>query len=264
MFYLSISTSSAASVYREMQRWLQIWKLNVALINVTGAYSLINVAGPKSRDLINKLLSLDLSNLEFPLGSGRELDMFGFPIRIIRVSFVSKIAYEIHCPAAYGLVVWEALMDAGASYNIQPFGTDAQRLLRLELGHCMPGVDTDGLTNPFEIGEETRLHMEKPFFIGKRSIEIIAKKSPNKKLVSFVLNENFVGEMPLDCNLVIESGAIKGRVTSIAYSPAAKRIVGLAYVHPSQAVLGNDFEIRTDNGSLVKATVCSTPFFNAE
>ena len=154
-------------------------------------------------------------------------------------------------------------MDAGAEYHIRPFGTDAQRLLRLELGHCMPGVDTDGLTNPFEIGEESRLHMEKPFFIGKRSLQIIAKKTPNKKLVPFVLEENYSGEMPLDCNLVIEAGAIKGRITSVNYSPAAKRVIGLAYVDPKQAAPSSVFEIRTDNGSLAKATVVTTPFYDA-
>ncbi|MFM9836285.1 MAG: FAD-dependent oxidoreductase [Methylophilaceae bacterium] len=263
LFYLCISTSNAAIVYREMQRWLQIWQLNVGLINVTGAYSLINLAGPKSRDVLSNIVNIDLSDAAFPIGRGVETEILGIHVRIVRVSFVAKLAYEIHCPSPFGLSVWNALMVAGVSDNIQPFGTDAQRLLRLELGHFMPGVDTDGLTNPYEIGEDARLHLEKPFFIGKRSLEIIAKKTPNKKLVPFVLEENFAGEMPLDCNLVIEAGEIKGRVTSIAYSPASKRIVGLAYVHPSQARLGNNFEIRTDNGSLVLATVTTTPFFKA-
>lgn len=264
LFYLSISTSSAAAVYREMQRCLQLWQLNVVLVNVTGAYSLINVAGPKSREVLSKLVNIDLADATFAMGSGKEAEILGVPVRLIRVAFVAKLAFEIHCASSYGLGIWKALLEAGAEYNIRPFGTDAQRLLRLELGHCMPGVDTDGLTNPFEIGEAHRLHMEKPFFIGKRSLEIIAKKTPNKKLVPFVLEENFVGEMPQDCNLVIEAGAIKGRITSIAYSPAAKRVVGLAYVSPAQAALGNVFEIRTDNGSLVKATVAATPFFKAE
>ena len=264
LFYLSISTSSAAAVYREMQRWLQIWQLNVSLVNVTGAYALINVAGPKSRDVLSKFTDIDLSNEALPMGAGKAVDMLGVLVRIIRVSFVAKLAFEIHCPSSQGLNMWKALLAAGQEHHIRPFGTDAQRLLRLELGHCMPGVDTDGLTNPFEIGEAHRLHMEKSFFIGKRSLQILAKKTPNKKLVPFVLEENFAGEMPLDCNLVIEAGVINGRVTSVNYSPTAKRVVGLAYVHPAQAALGTVFEIRTDNGALVKATVAKTPFFEAD
>ena len=89
------------------------------------------------------------------------------------------------------------------------------------------------------------------------------KKKVAKLLVPFVLPQEYSGEMPQDCNLVIDGAAIKGRVTSIAYSPAAKRIIGLAYVDPAKDKPGSVFDIRTDNGSIVKATVVETPFFNA-
>lgn len=264
LFFLTISTSNAAAVYREMQRWLQIWQLNVGLVNVTGAYGLINVAGPNAAKVISKLVSIDVSDAAFPMGSAQTTEISGVPVRIVRAAFVAKQAYEIYMPTGHALSIWKALLEAGQSEGIRPFGTDTQRLLRLELGHHMPGYDTDGLTNPFEVRAEKALHMEKPFFIGKRSLEIIAKKPLTKVLVPFTLAADYKGEMPQDCNLVIEAGGIKGRVTSISYSPAAKRIVGLAYVAPHQAELGNVFEIRTDNGSIAKATVAKTPFFNAE
>jgi len=264
LFFLTISTSNAAAVYREMQRCLQVWQLNVGLVNVTGAYGLINVAGPKASKVIAKLVSIDVSDEAFPMGTAQLTEINGVAVRIVRAAFVAKQAYEIYMPTAYALCIWNALLDAGKSEGIAPFGTDTQRLLRLELGHHMPGYDTDGLTNPFEVRAEHALHMEKPFFIGKRSLEIISKKPLTKVLVPFALAADYQGEMPLDCNLVIEAGEIKGRVTSIAFSPAAKRIVGLAYVAPHQVGLGNVFEIRTDNGTIAKATVVKTPFFNAE
>ena len=264
LFYITVSTSNAATVYREMQRWLQIWQLNVGLVNVTGAYSLINIAGPKSRDTVAKIIDLDLSETSFSLGAVKETHILGIPARILRVGFVANLAYEIHVPSAQGLNVWKALMEAGANYDIRPFGTDTQRLLRLELGHHMPGYDTDGLTIPYEVGAEHALAMDKPFFIGQRSLKIFAKKPRNKILVSFVLPLEYSSEMPQDCNLVIEGSAIKGRVTSVSYSPAAKRVIGLAYVDPAQNKLGGSFEIRTDHGSLAVATIVKTPFFKAE
>jgi sarcosine oxidase, subunit alpha len=263
LFFLTISTSNAAAVYREMQRWLQVWQLNVGLVNVTGAYGLINVAGPNASKVLSKLVSLDISDAAFPMGSAQTSEILGVPVRIIRAGFVAKQAYEIYMNTAHALNIWNALLDAGKSEGIRAFGTDTQRLLRLELGHHMPGYDTDGLTNPFEVRAEKAIHMEKPFFIGKRSLEIIAKKPLMKVLVPFTLAENYKGEMPQDCNLVIEAGSIKGRVTSIAFSPAAQRIVGLAYVAPHQAEVGNVFDIRTDNGGIAKATIVKTPFFNA-
>ena len=264
LFYVTISTSNAAAVYREMQRWLQIWQLNVGLVNVTGVYGLINLAGPNSRAILQPLIAEDLSDTAFPQGRAVMSSIFGVPIRLVRVAFVAELAFEIHMPSGYALPIWKALIEAGASHGLRPFGTDTQRLLRLELGHHMPGYDTDGLTNPYEVGAEWALHLDKPFFIGQRSLQIIAKKPTNKKLVPFTLAADFSGEQPLDCNLVLDStvgsNKITGRVTSIAYSPSLKRIIGLAYVAPTQAQLGTEFQIRTDNGSLVKATVVSTPF----
>jgi sarcosine oxidase subunit alpha len=264
LFYITISTSNAAAVYREMQRWLQIWQLNAVLINVTGAYGAMNLAGPLSRDILSSLTTLDISDQAFAFGAIQQTKVAGIPARIIRSGFVAELAYEIHVPAADAPVVWNAILEAGKHQGLQLFGTEAQRLLRLEMGHHLPGHDTDGLTNPFEIGAKWALKMDKPFFIGQRSLQIIAKKPLNKKLVPFTLATDFNGEIPLDCNLVIEQGEIKGRVTSIAYSPAAKSVIGLAYVAPHQAEVGHTFEIRTDNGSLVKATVATTPFFKAE
>ena len=263
-FFVTISTANAPMVYREMQRWLQVWKLNVTLINVTSAYGVINVAGPKAYQVLSKLVSIDLSEDALPVGRSAEAEISGVPVRIVRAAFVAKQAYEVYMPTGYALSVWKLLLESGKNEGIRPFGTDTQRLLRLELGHPLPGIDTDGLTNPFEMRADQALEMGKPFFIGKRSLEIISKKPLNKVLVPFVLAADYKGEMPQDCNLVIESGVIKGRVTSIGFSPSVGCVVGLAYVAPHQAELGSVFEIRTDNGKTAKATVVQAPFFNAE
>jgi sarcosine oxidase, subunit alpha len=161
-------------------------------------------------------------------------------------------------------IVWQALLDAGKQHDLRPFGTDAQRLLRLEMGHYLPGMDTDGLTNPFEIGADWAVKMQKPFFIGQRSLKIIAKKQSKKQLVPFVLAENSTGELPLECNLVMDGNEIEGRVTSISFSQFVNRHIGLAYVNPAKKAVGSSFQIRTDNGSLVTATVVKTPFFMHE
>lgn len=263
-FFVTIGTANAPAVYREMQRWLQVWKLNVTLINVTSAFGVINVAGPKAYQVLSKLVSIDLSENALPVGRSTEAEIRGVPVRIVRAAFVAKQAYEVYMPSSYALNIWKLLLEAGKNEGIRPFGTDTQRLLRLEMGHSLPGVDTDGLTNPFEMRADQVLAMDKPFFIGKRSLEIIAKKPVNKALVPFVLPVDYKGEMPQDCNLIIESGVIKGRVTSVSYSPSAGRIIGLAYVAPHQAEVGSVFEIRTDNGKVTKATVVKTPLFNAE
>jgi sarcosine oxidase subunit alpha len=106
------------------------------------------------------------------MGRSTEAEIRGVPVRIVRAAFVAKQAYEVYMPTGYGLNIWKLLLEAGKNEGIRPFGTDTQRLLRLEMGHSLPGVDTDGLTNPFEMRADQALEMDKPFFIGKRSLEI--------------------------------------------------------------------------------------------
>ena len=264
LFYLSIGTSNAALVYREMQRCQQMWQLDIGLVNVTGAFGAINVAGPSAREILAQLTQLDLSVEAFPISQVRECSIAGVPARMIRVAFVSDLSYELHIPMAQAPQVWSALIEAGKPYDLRPFGIEAQRLLRLEMGHFMPGVDTDGLTNPFEIGAEWALKIDKPYFIGQRSLSILSKRPLKKQLVAFTLAKGLTGELPLECNLVIDGKDIEGRVTSISFSQFIGQHIGLAYVNPAKKAVGATFQVRTDDGALVTATVVKTPFFTHE
>jgi sarcosine oxidase, subunit alpha len=260
-FYITASTTNAAAVYREMQRWLQIWQLDVGLVNVTGAYGGINLAGPAARGILSKLTLRPLDDASLPFGAVCDTEIAGVPTRLIRVGFVSDLAFEMHVSAGSAQHVWNALLEHGAADGLRPFGTDTQRLLRLEMGNHLIGQDTDGLSQPFEAGSEGAIQFDKPFFIGQRSLQIISRKPLNKRLVPFTLSEGYQGETINECNLVIGAdGNIKGRVTSIAFSPSAGRHIGFAYVDPANTAEGAAFNIRTDSGSLVMARVAAKPF----
>ncbi|MCB2426653.1 FAD-dependent oxidoreductase [Methylophaga pinxianii] len=258
-FYLTTSTTNSAMVYRQLQREAQLCGLSVSLANLTGAKAAMTIAGPAAAEIISQFSSVDLAATAFPTGSVVETQIADIECLLLRVAFVAEQAFEIHLPAAAGLSVWSQLMQAGQPFGLQAYGTDAQRLLRLEMGHHLIGHDTDGLTNPFEAHAEPLIAMDKTFFTGQRSLQIIAKKPLNKTLVNFVLDSNCVGELPNECNLVIDNGDIAGRITSIAFSPYLQRVIGIAFVPPEKHLPGSRFDIRNDAGDLIAATVIQSP-----
>jgi sarcosine oxidase subunit alpha len=147
-YYVTATTSAVDQVYRQMT-WFNVqWKMDVDVANVTAAYAGINLAGPKSREVIQKLASdIDFSAEAFPYMAARVGKLAGIPVRILRVGFVGELGYEIHVPSSMGEALWDRLMEAGKPFGIVPFGVEAQRILRLEKGHIIVGQDTDGLTN---------------------------------------------------------------------------------------------------------------------
>jgi sarcosine oxidase subunit alpha len=240
------------------------WKMDVDVANVTAAYAGVNLAGPRTRDLIATVeTDIDFSKEAFPYMAVRTGRLAGIPVRILRVGFVGELGYEIHCPAQMGEALWDQLLEAGKPFGIRPFGVEAQRVLRLEKGHIIVGQDTDGLTHPGEAAMEWALAKKKPFYVGKRSIEMQMAKPQTRRLVGFTLVSP-EAPIPKECHLVIRDGDIAGRVTSCARSPSLKKVVGLAYVPPDLASPGSRFEVRVDGGTMVEAQVVPTPFYDPE
>lgn len=263
-FYFTTTTSGAAGVYRELSRLMTMWRSQCGLVNVTGARSAINLAGSAARAVLAHLTDLDLSSEAFPYLGVRQAIVAGIPAILMRVGFVGEWGYEIHVAADAAIALWDAVMDAGAAYGICPFGVEAQRRLRLEKGHLIVGQDTDGLTTPFQAGLQWAVKLDKPFFIGQRSLQIVAPRPLNQTLVGFTLDAPFHATPPQECHLVIDQGDIAGRITSIAFSPSLQQYIGLAYVTPLLAAIGTCLTIRLSDRSLVTATVTPAPFYDPQ
>jgi sarcosine oxidase subunit alpha len=256
-YYFTTTTSGAAAVYRELLLWNTRWRMDCTFVNGTGHRAAFNLAGPGSRELLQSLSDIDLSEAAFPFLGVRTGNVAGVPARVLRAGFVSSLGFEIHVPFGAAARVWEALQGLR---GVQLFGVESQRVLRLEKGHAIVAQDTDALTNPFEAGLGWAVRMNKEFFIGQRSLRIHERRGARQKLLGFELEEGgAIGE----ANLLIHDGDIAGRVTSIALSPTLGRTIGLALASPPLATPGTDLSIRAADGRLVKARVLKTPFVEA-
>jgi sarcosine oxidase subunit alpha len=290
-YYITTTTAGSAAIYRELQRWAIIWGHGVVLTNATGSMAAINLAGPRAREVLGPLCEPDLNLAEdaFPYLGVRAGRVLGVPARLLRVGFVGELSYEIHIPSYSAGLIWDRLLEAGRAHGIRPFGVEAQRVLRLEKGHVIIGQDTDGLTHPFEAGLDWAVKMDKRFFVGQRSLKILGRKPPKRRLVGFTASPNGAHDLggeetrapapvapPLqpsaasgaggieECHLIIHQGEIIGRVTSVAYSPILRRVIGMAFIAPERTATGTPFQVRLDDGSFIAATVAEPPFYDPE
>ncbi len=262
-FYVTATTSGVDRVYRQMLWWNAQWRLQVDVANVTAGYAGVNIAGPKSRAVMERLESdVDFSAEAFPYMGLRQGHLAGIPARFLRVGFVGELGYEIHVPASYGEALWTTLLEAGKAEGIKPFGVEAQRVLRLEKGHIIIGQDTDAMTTPDEVEMSWAVSMKKPFFVGQRSIALRRRHPSKRKLVGFTLPKD--QPLPLESNILLDgAGEMVGFVTSAALSEACDAIVGLAYA-PAETQVGDSLTIKRSNGRLLEATASKPHFYDPD
>jgi sarcosine oxidase, subunit alpha len=256
-YLMSTTSSGAATVWEWVENWLQTehpdWQVHVT--PVTTAYASINVAGPKSRELIGRVTEgVDLANDAFPYMHVRTGTIAGVGDSVLwRIGFTGELSYEIHVPAGYGLHVWETLLAAGADLGVAPFGVEAQRILRLEKGHFIVGQDTDGLTRAFSAGLDWAIKLDKDDFAGKPELAWQHAQGIATELVGLQPVDSSV--VPEEASLIVDGDTIAGRITSSRMSPTLRRSICLAQVEARLAEPGTVVTVRLPSGRLIQARV---------
>lgn len=260
-FYVTATTGGVENVYRNMLWWNAQWRLDVDVTNVTAAYAGANIAGPRSREVLQKICEdIDLSPEGFPYLGVRTGTVAGIPARLLRVGFVGELGFEIHAPASQGERLWDAVMEAGQSDAIRPVGIEAQRMLRLEKGHIIVSQDTDAMTTPAEAQMAWAIAAKKPFFVGGRSLKIKDKYPSKRALVGFTIDAADI-PVPEESNLVLVGDKIVGHITSVVRSATLGKIIGMAYAAAGTEP-GSLIDIKLTDGRVVKADVVKMPFYD--
>ena len=259
-FYITTGTGNTDL----MEEWFKWWGAAgsgcVHVTNVTATYAAVNVAGPRTRELLRKLTDTDLALDSFTYMNHREAIVAGVPVRMIRVGFVGETGWELHCPADYSEHLWTAIMEAGREFGIAPFGVEAQRVLRLEKKHIIPAQDTDAVSNPLEADMAWVARMQKDDFIGKQGLRAVQERGLRNSLVGFVMSGSVV---PRDGDPVVAGGQPIGRVTSCRYSHVLGKSIGLAWVPISMAEEDTEIGVLV-NGKPVPGKVVSQPFYDPD
>ncbi|MQA03211.1 MAG: FAD-dependent oxidoreductase [Streptosporangiales bacterium] len=256
-YLMSTTSSGAGGVWEWVENWLQTehpeWRVHVTPVTTT--YASMNVAGPKSRQLLERLVDgVDLSTDAFPYMHVRTGTVAGVPDCVLwRIGFTGELSYELHVPAGYGLHVWEQLFAHGKDLGIRPFGMEAQRVLRLEKGHFIVGQDTDGLTKAFTAGIDWAIKLDKPDFAGLPELRWQAAAGEYPMLVAVQTEEPSV--VPTEASQLVDGNRIVGRITSSRMSPTLNRSVCLAQVESRLAEPGTRLTVLLPDGNRIPARV---------
>jgi sarcosine oxidase subunit alpha len=257
-FFVTVTTGNTAALERWITWWNADWQLDTRVLNVTGAFGAVNLAGPRARSVMAALTDADVTGEAMPYMSGTRADVAGVPSLVLRIGFVGEMGYEIHFPSAYGEHMWDAITQTGATGGIAAFGLEAQRILRLEKQHILVGQDTDAESDPFEVGLGWMVKENKDDFLGLRALRDLKERGPQERLVGFSAPD---GWLPPEGASVVRDGRWVGRVTSARRSAAVGSVIGLAWVPADLASDGRTFEIQF-GGSHTTGTVRMAPFYD--
>ncbi len=125
---------------------------SVEIVDHTSAKAVLNLCGPRSRDVLARLTDAPLDNASFPYMSARELDLAFAPALALRVTYLGELGYELHVPVEYALDLYERLWAAGVPHGIANVGYRAINSLRLEKHYLVWGSDITPDYNPYEAG----------------------------------------------------------------------------------------------------------------
>ena len=243
-YHMTTTTAQAANVLSHLEYYLQVvWpELKVNVVSSTEQWAGAAIAGPKSRNVLQKLFpDIDVSNEGLPFMGYVEGNLFDVHARIFRISFSGELAYEVNVESDNGNFMWEKINEAGKEFAIQPYGTEALSTLRIEMGH-VAGSELDGRTSPYDNGLQGLVSKKKDF-IGKRSLGREAFIAEDRQKVVGVVPIDKKTNIPEGSHLVKDADAKLpnpklGHISASCWSVEYNNPFSLAILHDGKNMIG--------------------------
>jgi aminomethyltransferase len=229
------------------------------LQNKSDEYSLLAIQGPNSKKVVEKLTadSPDMEYYHFI-----KTKVAGVEMIVSRTGYTGELGYELYFTGDEKTAedIWNAVMEAGKEFNIQPTGLGCRDSLRLEMGFCLYGNDIDQTTNPLEAGLGWITKLKKDNFIGKDALLKVKEEGLKRKLVPLTTSEK---AFPRHGYELTVDGKKIGVVTSGTVSPVLDKPIAMGYVETKYAGEGTKINISI-RGKEIPAEVVKLPFIKKE
>ena len=270
-FVVTTTTANALPVYRHMEfvRQCLVPDMDVQLISTTEAWAQYAVAGPNARKLLEKIVDVDISNEAFPFMACANITICGgLRARLFRISFSGELAYEIAVPTAYGDALMRKIMEAGAEFDVTPYGTEALGVMRIEKGHAA-GNELNGTTTAANLGMGRMVSSLK---------DSIGKVLSQRDGLNEADDLRQVGIKPVDPSDPVPAGAHlmnadgpvdaahdQGYATSACYSPNLGHSIALGFLKNGSDRMGERMRLMSPlTGVDVEVEIVSAHFIDPD
>jgi len=215
---------------------------SVGLRDISSSLAMINVCGPSSRALLQRLSEDDFSNEAFPFGQCRQVVIGYAPTLALRVTYIGELGYELYIPPEYAAGLYESLWENGQDLGIRNAGYRAIDSLRLEKSYCYWGAEVSPDYTPYDAGIGFAVSLDKGPFIGREALLKIRKKGPPWKLCTFTLDTDrpmlLYGGETITCR-----GKVVGVVTSGGFGHSVGKTIAMGYLSADDARTAEGFAV---------------------
>ncbi|MBW2657318.1 MAG: GcvT family protein, partial [Deltaproteobacteria bacterium] len=230
---------------------------HAVITDVTQAYAMLGVMGPRSRDLLLKLTNAELSNENFPYGTAQQIDIAYARPWLLRMSYVGELGWELYIPTMFTTAVFDALLAEGKEFGLRLVGMQAVNSLRLETGYRHWESDITPDVTPDEAGLGFAVKPDKGDFIGRAALLKQKEAGIQQKLVMFTPEDPDI--MLYGGEPVYRDGVWMENLTSGAYGFKVGSAVGMGYVKNEKGItedwiLTGKYEIEVE-GRMIPAIV---------
>lgn len=238
---------------------------NVKIEEISDDVAMFAVQGPNAEKTLQKISTEDLSKIErFKCAHSRlaNVDVF-----LSRTGYTGEDGFEVFIWEASlansdnAVKLWNAILEAGKTFGIEPCGLGARDTLRLEAGMCLYGNDIDENTTPLEAALGFVVKFQKENFVGKEALLKQKNEGIKRKRVGIRIIEQGIPRPSYE--IYSDKGENIGHITSGTFSPLLKCGVGMAYIQTSQAQEGNIINVKIRD-KLAKGKIVPFPFYEVE